>query len=330
VKKQIFTLIISACVAAMALTGCTVDGKQVFFETLPTVNTVFRIGSLTCSKKTALVYLANYYNIYGSAGNIDLMDASLNTDRLKSNIEKACLHRLSMVYALNVYADENDISLSAQEKALVEKAAPKYMDSLSAADKKALGVSEKDIKSMYEKEALASKVYKSIASKTDDEVSDDEARVMDAIVITFAAGSSDKADKAEEELDNGSDISVVAKKYSTEKKTQTTIDKSSFPQEIVDVAFDLEDGEYSAPVESGDSIYIIYCESKYDEEKSEENREKIIESRKQKVVDDIIDAQNKKDYSSIDEGQWKSVADSIDAQITTDSFFETLSDEMNF
>ncbi|MGN0241076.1 MAG: peptidylprolyl isomerase [Candidatus Weimeria sp.] len=329
-KKQIVTLIISACVAATALTGCAVDGKQVFFEALPTVNTVFRIGSLTCSKKTALVYLANYYNIYGSAGNIDMMDASLNTDRLKSNIEKACLHRLSMVYALNVYAEENDISLSSQEKSLVEKAASKYMDSLSAADKKALNVSEKDIKNMYEKEALASKVYKSIASKTDDEVSDDEARVMDAVVITFAAGSSDKADKAEEELDNGSDIQVVAKKYSTEKKTQMTIDKSSWPQEVVDVAFDLEDGEYSVPVESGNSIYIIYCESKYDEEKSEENREKIIESRKQKEVDDIIDAQNKKDYSSIDEAKWKSVADSFDEKITTDSFFETLSNETSF
>ena len=140
----------------------------------------------------------------------------------------------------------------------------------------------------------------------------------------------DKADKAEEELDNGSDIQVVAKKYSTEKKTQMTIDKSSWPQEIVDVAFDLEDGEYSVPVESGNSLYIIYCESKYDEEKSEENREKIIESRKQKVVDGIIKAQNKKDYSTIDEAEWKSVAENIDQKITTDSFFEILSDEMNF
>ena len=62
-KKQIVTLIISACVAATAFTGCTVDGKQVFFETLPSVNTVFRIGSLNCSKKSAMVYLANYFNI---------------------------------------------------------------------------------------------------------------------------------------------------------------------------------------------------------------------------------------------------------------------------
>lgn len=329
-KKRIIALIISACVFSTLFTGCTVDGKRVFFETLPTINSVFRIGSLTCSKKTARVYLANYMNIYGTAGNLDLMDASLNTDRLKSNIEKACLHRLSMVYALNVYADEHDISLDSQEKSLVEKAAPKYMDSLSAADKKALDISENDIKNMYEKESLASKVYKSIASKTDDEVSDDEARVMDAVVITFAAGSSDKADKAEKELENGSDITIVAKKYSTEKKTQTTIDKSSWPEEVVDAAFDLEDGEYSAPIESGDSIYIIYCVSKFDEEKSEENREKIIASRKQKVLDDIIKAQNKKDYSSIDENEWKTVADSLDDKITTDSFFEILSDEMSF
>ena len=329
-RKQIITAALATCISATVLSGCTVDGKQVFFQVMPSVNTVFRIGSLSCSKKTAAVYLANYHNIYGTAGDIDLWGADLNTDRLEENIDKACLHRLSMVYALNVYADEHDITLTSQEKDLVEKAASRYMDTLSAADKSGLDVNENDIRHMYEKEAIASKVYKSIVSKADDEVSDDEARVMDAIVITFAAGSADKADKAEEELDNGSDIQVVAKKYSTEKKTQMTIDKSSWPQEIVDVAFDLEDGEYSVPVESGNSLYIIYCESKYDEEKSEENREKIIESRKQKVVDDIIKAQNKKDYSTIDEAEWKSVAENINQKITTDSFFEILSDEMNF
>ena len=44
----------------------------------------------------------------------------------------------------------------------------------------------------------------------------------------------------------------------------------------------------------------------------------------------VIKAQNKKDYSTIDEAEWKSVSENIDQKITTDSFFETLSDEMNF
>lgn len=329
-RKQILAVAFAACISSAALSGCTVDGKQVFFQVIPSVNTVFRIGSLSCSKKTAAVYLANYHNIYGVAGDIDLWDADLNIDRLEENIDKACLHRLSMVYALNVYAEEHDITLNSQEKDLVEKAASKYMDTLSAADKSGLDVSEKDIRKMYEKEAVASKVYKSIVSKADDEVSDDEARVMDAVVITFAAGSEDKADKAEDELDAGNDIQLVAKKYSTDKKTSVTIDKSSWPDEVVSTAFDLEDGEYSVPVKSGNSLYIIYCVSKYDEEKSEENRDKIIDSRKQKVLDGIISAQNKKDYSSIDQDEWKSVTKSLDDKITTDSFFETLSENTNF
>ncbi len=329
-RKQIITAALAACISATVLSGCTVDGKQVFFQVMPSVNTVFRIGSLSCSKKTAAVYLANYHNIYGTAGDIDLWGADLNTDRLEENIDKACLHRLSMVYALNVYADEHDITLTSQEKDLVEKAASRYMDTLSAADKSGLDVNENDIRHMYEKEAIASKVYKSIVSKADDEVSDDEARVMDAIVITFASGSESKADKAEDELDAGNDIQVVAKKYSTDKKTSVTIDKNSWPEEVVNAAFDLEDGEYSVPVKSGNSIYIIYCVSKYDEKKSDENRQKIIESRKQKVLDGIINTQNKMDYSSIDRNEWNSVTKSLDEKITTDSFFETLSENISF
>jgi len=320
----------AACLLGTSLSGCSVNGKKVFFQTVPSVNSVFRIGSLSCSKKTAAVYLANYYNIYGTAGDIDLWNASLNTNRLRDNIKKACLHRLSMVYALNVYASDHKITLSQQEKDLVAKAASKYMDSLSAADKAGLRISEKDIKDMYENEAVASKVYKSIVSKTDDEVSDEEARVMDAVIITFAYSSSDKAKKAEKELKDGNDIQIVAKKYSTDKKTSVVISKDSWPKEVVDAAFELENGKYSKPVKSGNNIYIIYCTSKFDKKKSEQNREKIISSRKQRVLDGIISAQNKKDYSSIDQDTWNSVADSIDEKVTTDSFFETFSEFISF
>lgn len=329
-KKKLFTVLVLSCLSAVIFSGCTVDGKQVFISALPEVGQVFKIGRLGCDKKTAKVYLANYRNIYGTAGQINLWGESLNTDRLQENIDEACLHRLSMVYALDVYASENDIKLTSQEKDLVEKAASDYMDTLSAADKKSLGVNKDDIAQMYDKEALASKVYKQIVSKTDDEVSDDEARVMDAIIITLPADADEKADKAEAELDQGKDIMVVAKKYSTEKKITVSMDKKNWPKEVTTPAFELEKGEYSVPIKSGSCTYIVYCVSKYDEEKSEENRQQIIDERKQKMIESIIKKQNLKDYSNFDKNTWKTVTDSIDQNVTTDSFFETLSDSIAF
>lgn len=329
-RKSIFTGIIALSLAASMLTGCTVDGKQVFFTAGTRPGSVFRMGRLSCSKKTAKVYLANYYNIYGTAGTIDLWDQNLNVSRLQDNITKAALDRLSVVYALNLYADKKEIDLTSQDKALVKKAAGSYYDSLSSSDRKALDVSESDIEKMYEKEALASKVYKEIVSKADDEVSDDEARVMDAVLITFNKGDNASAKKAEKELDNGTDISIVAKEYSTDKKTSVDISRNTYPEAICSAGFALSEKEYSAPIETSDGIYIIYCVSKYDEEKSEENRDNIISSRKQKIMDSILEEQNKEDYSYIDENAWNDISENLGHGITTNSFFKVLSDNLTF
>lgn len=328
-KNRFLTASLAAVLSAVCLCGCTVNGKQVFFSGIPVAGSVFRIGKLTCSEKTARVYIANYYNIYGMAGQINLWDEDLNTDRLEENIRKVCLDRLTKVYALNVYAKDHDIELTQQEKEQASKAAGKYMNTLSGADRKYLNVSEEDIKGMYETEELASIVYDQIVSKADDEVSDDEARVMDAVVITFTSGQKDKAEEALKELKAGNDIQVVAKKYSTEKKTSVTIDRNSWSSAVVKTAFELGDGEFSDAVTDGDSIYIIYCVSKYDEDRSEENRKKIIQERKEKVLDRIISAQNKEDYSSFDPDLWNSLTGSVDEKVTTDSFFECMPDIRN-
>ena len=329
-KKRFITLIIAAAFAVTGLTGCTFDGKQVIFTTGTMPGTVFRIGKLSCGRKTARVYLANYYNIYGKTGDICLWDQNLNVGRLETNIRKAAIDRLSVVYALNLYADENDVELTDQEESLVEKAAGTYYGSLSASDRKALDVSESDIRDMYEKEALASKVYKKIVSRADDEVSDEEARVMDAVLITFESGDESDAEKAEKELKDGTDISIVAKEYSSDKKINVNICRSTYPAEICNAAFALDEKEYTSPVTTKDGIYIIYCVSKYDEEKSDENRQNIIDSRKQKVMDSIIEEQNRKDYSYIDETAWKEVSGKLGHSIDTDSFFKTLSDNISF
>lgn len=329
-RKKLIAMIAAAAFTVTGLSGCTFDGKQVIFTTGTMPGTVFRIGKLSCSRKTARVYLANYYNIYGKTGDICLWEQNLNTSRLEQNIRKAAIDRLSVVYALNLYADENDIDLTSQEESLVEKAAGSYYGSLSANDRKALDVSKSDIRGMYEKEALASKVYTKIVSKADDEVSDEEARVMDAVLITFEAGDETDADKALRELDDGTDISIVAKEYSTDKKTSVNICRSSYPDEICNAAFALDENEYSTPVTTKDGTYIIYCVSKFDEAKSDENRTNIINSRKKKVMDSIIEKQNQKDYSYIDENAWKDISEKLGHDIDTDSFFSTLSDNISF
>ncbi len=328
--KRIIALLATASMTLAGLSGCTVDGKQVIVTTGALPGTVFSIGRLSCDKKTARVYLANYYNIYGKTGDICLWDQELNTGRLEKSIRKAVIDRLSVVYALNLYASDNDIKLKRTEEDLVDRAAEAYYASLSQEDRKTLDVSEKDISKMYQKEALASKVYKKIVSRADDEVSDEEARVMDAVLITLESGDDATEEKAIKELKNGTDPSIVAKEYSIDKKTQVTICRRTYSDQICDAAFALDEKKYSEPVHTADGTYIIYCLSKFDQKKSDENRNSIIESRKKKIMDSIIEKQNQQDYSYLDENAWKNISDRLGHKVATNSFFKTLSDKISF
>ena len=47
-------------------------------------------------------------------------------------------------------------------------------------------------------------------------------------------------------------------------------------------------------------------------------------------MDSIIEKQNQKDYSYIDENAWKDISEKLGHEIDTDSFFSTLSDNISF
>jgi peptidyl-prolyl cis-trans isomerase SurA len=73
-----------------------------------------------------------------------------------------------------------------------------------------------------------------------------------------------------QELAGGADFSDTARKYSTDEVGLNGgdwgwIKHQDVRKELSTIAFDLEPGEYSQPVELGDTIFILYCENKRDE-----------------------------------------------------------------
>ena len=83
---------------------------------------VFTIGKGACPKNEALVYLANYRNLYGSINGADLFEGEYDTEHLISNLKDAALSHLTQVYAMNQYAAQKEITLDQQELDRVEQA----------------------------------------------------------------------------------------------------------------------------------------------------------------------------------------------------------------
>ena len=186
-KNRRISLAGTLCGIALALSllvsGCSIGGKEVVVSEAMTNRQLFKIGTTTCSLKEAKVYLVNYQNIYGTAYGLNLWEHDFGDDSLKDYVKNITMQELTQVVCLDQLAKEKEMELSEEENGKTAQAAEEYFASLTEDEIAYMGVSESDIKEYYEHYALAQKVYHSLTKAVNEEVSDDEARVMEIMQI---------------------------------------------------------------------------------------------------------------------------------------------------
>ncbi len=102
-----------------------------------------------------------------------------------------------------------------------------------------------------------------------------EAMHLRQIILSPIAGEGlapirQTAKRAMEELEAGTSFADVARKYSQDNMRRRGgdwgwIQRKDLRGEIAEVAFSLEPGEFSAPIELGETIFILYAEAKREE-----------------------------------------------------------------
>ncbi len=320
--KRITAIVFTICML-VSFTGCEYNGKTVYFDTSSGRNTVFKIGDMKCSKKEALVYLLNEKNIYGSVDGVNLWTDDFDTTTMTSSIKDLTMEHLTRVYVLNLYANENEVVLSDDEKKACESAASEYYASLNSDEKSFVGAKEKDIEKMYEKYALASKIYQELMDSVDEEVSEDEARVMEAFVLYVS--DEEKANEIQDMIDYGYTFERLAATYTELDTYQVTFPRGVYPTEVDDVVFNLDTDEVSGAIAADSGYYFFQCLDKYNEELSEENKAVIIDKRRQQVLDDIVTDLEDRYFSDMNTELWSEIDFPEDSsQLTNGAFFSTL------
>lgn len=317
VRKYAVVLISVLCL----LSGCTVGDKEVVFSFTGPF-TVFSIGPLSCKKTEAKVYLVNYNNIYGQLGKTDLWEGRFDTQKVEKGIKGAVIDHLSKIYSLNLYAREKDISLDEEEKTLTVQAAKEYYNSLTDMEKRETGAHLRDIRKMYEHYVLAEKVYHKLMNSVDEEVSEDEARIMDAYVLFVRDAK--LARKMAVQIKNGATFERLVSSYSQGEKGIVSFGRGDYPQKVEDEAFALKDTEISKMIKTQEGYYFVQCVNKYNEELSEANKKRIIEGRKEAVIKKIREQQTKKYDSQINTKMWNRMTIVPGKELKTDSFFVTI------
>lgn len=310
--------IVLSCLSIL-LCGCRIGNADVVLTTSLSDDEVFCIGKKTVSISEAKVYLCNYQNIYGSAYGMNLWENKSHREKLQQYVKDVALSEMTRIVTMAQLAREKDIALSEEEQALVEQAAEAYYDSLTEEELDYMNVRQSAIESLYEDYMLAQKVYDTLTEGVNQEVSDDEARVMEAGVIYVKEQS--RAAEVQNQLNSGREYMVVAADYNEAAESDMTFGRGTMPPEVDEVAFQMEDGQVSECISTGDGYYFLHCINKYNQELTDSNKSRIVKKREQDAFDAELEAFVADLSSDLNENVWEELSLQTDGSITTCSFF---------
>ena len=251
---------------------------------------------------------------------MDLWQYDFGEESLEQYVKDVTIQELSRIACMDLLAEEQEMRLTDAESDLAKKAAKEYFASLSDAEKSYMDVHESDIQEAYASYALAEKLYRTMTEGIDEEVSDDEARVIrvQQIYVTDAG----IAKEVQKKLKDGEDFAAVAGTYNEKSKIETTVARGDYPQDVENIAFNLDNDTCSEMIETEDGFYFIKCLNKLEEQLTEENKSNIRIKREKEQFEDAYQSFVDSAAFEMNDSLWKEVTLEDTSDITTDSFFD--------
>lgn len=319
--KKRFVICLCGFLVSTYISGCKIGDTEYVLDTnISQGRHVFSVNEEECSQKEARLYLSNYRNLYGKEYGVDLWNYEFEGESLEEYIKGATLEELTKIVCMNAVAKEQGLELSDKEISCAKDAAKEYYSSLSSEDKKYINASIGELTDFYVKYATAEKLYGQLTEGVNEEVSDDEARVMRVQQII----TSDKkvADEIKAHLNAGEDFAYIANTYSEAGVVETNISRDDYPKAVEEKVFELENNQISEMILVDENYYIIKCVNKFDQELTEANKANILVKREKEKFNDVYGDYVENGQFELNEEVWDSMTIAGHTEVTTDSFFE--------
>lgn len=328
-------------VVLMTFSGCANQKTRIVLTTGFDKDEVFRIGSMSCTLPEIMVYLTNTQNQYEQVYGSKIWEMTVDGTSMESNIKDTALARISKIKAMNLLAEEYEVTLSEAETTLAGEAAHAYFTSLNETEMEQLGLTEDIMIKLYSEYALAEKIYEYIISDVTPEISDDEARtitVSQILIKTYYMDVKDmrqkygtdakieiykKALTVQQKLLEGTDFDLLASEYNEADITSFSFSKGEKEAIYEDTAFNLGTGEISDIIETEDGYVMIRCDNAYNREETDLNKDKILEAKRKQAFNYYYDEFILKLDKDMNDSLWDSITLLHDEQVITSTFFST-------
>lgn len=301
-KKRYPILFLILCL--MLFTGCKKEYPKIVLYSGLGKNEVFRIEKMNCLLPEMMIYLTATQNRYESVYGKQIWEANLEGITMEQNMKEMVLAQISQMKAMNLLAEEENVTLTKEEKEKVKKAAEEFYTSLSEEEREVLKVEKNMIEKMYQEYAVANKLYYHVVRDINPEVSDDEARTITVehiLVKTYSLNEKgeripfsqvkkkkayEKIIEAEARIKEGEDFGKLAEEYNEDIQRSYSFRKGEMNLDFETTAFNLGKDEISNIIETEQGYHIIKCISTFDQEQTDANKIIIVEKKKEEVFDE--------------------------------------------
>lgn len=304
-KKSVRTIAICLTLAfSLLLQGCLF--KKDPEGTKWSDGVMMRIGNQQIDYREGLVYLdatrRDYERYYGT--DIWTYVCGADGSTLGDVVKKQVLDEVIYVKIVCAQAETLHVSLTGDELAVVDEQTDKYMQLIKGSDILKKGVNRDIVRKIYADNFLARKVFEQATLNIDTNISNEEAgqhHLCSIAVRNYKIGASgERVDySADEKAELRARMETLKTTAAAEKDFRTfaqgvTEDSSKLdiyagPGDL-DPAIEsqvlaLQDGEISNVLETADWLYLFYCVTAFDVDKTLEKKEEIIAARQEEAFE---------------------------------------------
>lgn len=302
---------------AASLTGCgqgkVIDGTA---EAIVVNDESVNLGVANFMVRYQQAMMVSYYTMFGQDAS-RIWDTQAEEGTYGESFKKDMLESIQKLYLLKEHAKDYDVALSEDEIAKADAAADEFIAANDESVLKSLGVTKEDISTVLQLYTYQNKMYDPMVADTDTEVSDDEAAQTSITYVRVSAQGTEtdadgnivdltdeekaaKKDQAQQVLDQilasedaaEADINAIAQGIDENLSASARSygsDDTTLDEVLKTAAADLEDGEVNPEVlEGSDGYYVLRLDKTFDEEKTEQKKQEIVNQRKQERYNEIL------------------------------------------
>lgn len=325
--KRAAVLTAAGVFAAAAVTGCSGSvNTDAVVATVGDDDITLGVANFY-ARMTQAEYETYYAGMLGTTGEAMWTQDAGEDQTYEESVKDGLMESLQNMYLISQHAADYEVSLTEEEEDAIAEAAAQFDEDNTDEAKETVSGYRKDIEEFLRLATIQTKMDSKMREGVDEEVSDEEAAQKAMKYVLFSYTTTDESGNSTELTDDekeslktdaqtlvdrvnaGEDISTVAEELGQTAYDLTFDSESTTPNEDLIAAADAfeTEGQVTDVIEADDGLYIGQLTSLLDRDATDQEKETIVEERRQEQYDSLLEGWRNDTDIEVDEKVWKKI-----------------------